>query len=1046
MAADTTVPVHRRARRNAAGASSCSIQEQVATEFRLLGPIEVVIDGLPVPIAAPRQEIILAMLLLRANQVVPLGRMVDALWADSPPRTAKSQVHITVSALRKLLGAEVIVTRPPGYLIRMPSETLDLERFEILATRGAAAAAEQRTAEAVQCLRSALALWRGHALEGIKSEIVRCAATRLDERRTSVLQTCIELELQLGRHRELVSELAELVAEQPLNERFRHQFMLALYRVGRQADALEALRIGRNILQQELGLDPGDELCRLEHAILTRDPQLELRGRPAAGLSGNIGSLPVPRQMPRTIAEFTGREEILSQIAQTLSGAVSSDPQPDVPIVVLTGRGGIGKTALAVRAAHLLSARFPDGQLFVPLRVGMRHAPSSILEHLLRSVGIRADVLPRDLEGRAAMYRSWLADHCVLVVLDGAANTGQVLPFLPGTTGCGVIVTSGQRLASLEGAHHIDVRPLDDESAFRLLATLLGGGRISAEEQAARDLIRLCEGLPLALRIVAAKLVIRPHWRLGQMVRVLRDETRRLDELDLDGASVRATLLVAYDSLEEAGKQLFRRLSLAHTDDFAAWISAPLLNRDIREAEDILNKLVQSHLVETKTTEEGSIRFYLHDLVRIYATERLAKEEPIADRTNTVRRLLSCWIFLTTMAHRRVYGGDFGTLSGSAERWPLPGDLVETLIRSPMDWFREERPSLVMAIYQAGQLGFDEHCWNLAVTSATFFESGIYNDDWQESHLNAIEVTRRAGNRRGEAALLYSLGTMELRINLPMASHYFKESLKIAEEISDYQACALALDGLGFMERLNGNCEAALACYAEAAERFRTAGDPIGEAHALKSSAQIHMDRLNFDVAERLLDSSLALCQKFGTIRPTAQVQHELAELQLRRGRFAAASEVFESVLRWTQETGDVIGQAYALTGLGNARRMLGNLAGAEIALTAALELADKAGDRLARGRALLALAELHFARDRLEYALSRADDAIRVLHEFGSAQVWQARVLELLGLVHERAGRRSVAEHAWQSAKELAGTADPALSGRLVRKLARPEGTELRI
>jgi DNA-binding SARP family transcriptional activator/tetratricopeptide (TPR) repeat protein len=1008
-------------------------------EFRVLGPLEVVCDEKSIAISPGRQETVLALLLLEANHIVSVARLIDALWADNPPRTAKSQVHITVSALRQTLGEKVIETRSPGYLIQPGNGALDLECFEILVTSAGQAAAEQRLPDAVEQLRSALALWRGNAVEGIESEIIRAIAMGLNERRISVMQDCIDLELQLGRNNDIIGELTELVTEHPLNERFRSQLMLAFYRTGRQADALEAFRAGREILQEELGLDPGEELCRLERLILTHDSEIGLaEGEHLARLAVKAGSPPAPRQLPRTITDLAGREEILRQMSQILTPEPSADDPLEVPVVVLTGRGGAGKTALAVRAAHMISTHFPDGQLFLQFRADTHQGTSGLLKYMLLSFGIQPDALPADLEGRAAMYRSWLATRRVLIVIDGAVSSSQVIPFLPGTCGCAAIITSTQRFASLEGAHQIEIGPLDDQSAYSLLENIIGAKRLRAEKAAARDLAHLCEGLPLALRIVAAKLSVRQHWRIGDMVKQLLDEERRLDELDLDGAGVRATLALSYDGLGEEARSLLRRLSLFRAEDFAYWVCAPLLDRDIRNAEDLLNELTQSHLVEITVAEDNSVRFHLHDLVRIFAAERLVSEESAIERSDSMYRLLGCRLSIAKMAHRQIYGGDFGVLRGTAQHWSFPQDTMEAIIQNPADWFRKERLGLITSILKAGQLGLDELCWELAVTSATLFESGFCNDDWRESHARALEVVRRMRNRRGEAALLYSLGTLELGIRIVTAREYFERSLQIFEEIGDDQGCALALVGTAYIDRLEGNYDKARKNYKEALARFKDAGDLAGEAHTIKTLAQIHKDWLDFDIAERMLANSLAICRKLNAPRLTAQTEYELAELYSTRGLPEAAVKSFEAALRLTRETGDVIGQAYALAGLGSAWRRLGDFAAAERELVLALAVTDNTEDRLIRVRVLLAVAELDYVSDRSNVALARIDEALSLLQELGSAEVLQAHALELLGRLHERAGRASVAEHAWRSAAELVDGSDAALADELTRELAR--------
>ena len=357
-------------------------------------------------------------------------------------------------------------------------------------------------------------------------------------------------------------------------------------------------------------------------------------------------------------------------------------------------------------------------------------------------------------------------------------------------------------------------------------------------------------------------------------------------------------------------------------------------------------------------------------------------------------------------------------------------------MEDPVEWFRRERSALMTAIETARQFGLDELCWDLAVTAATLFESGFYSDDWRESHAAALETVRAAGNKRGEAALLYSLGSLETAISLTAAQDYFEQALQTFEEISDEQGQALALAGLAFIDRHHGYYELALPKYQRAAEWFRAAEDPAGEAYTLKTMAQIYADWLDFDTSKRLLDRAAAICAGLGSARLAAQVGHELGELELHQDRPAAAAEAFASVLEQTRQIGDVIGQAYALTGLGNSYRLTADLAGAQGALSEALELTRGLDDRLIRGRVLVALAELDYATGHFDLALCRTSEATDVLRKLGSADLWHARALEVLGRLHNRAGRCRLAEQAWQSALELANGADTGLDSRLTAEL----------
>ncbi len=1016
---------------------------RLTMEFRILGPVEAIIGGDPVGINAPRQGIVLTTLLLEANQVVTVSRLVDAMWDEDPPATAKGQVQIAVSALRRMLAVRgdggVIVTRSPGYLIRVPDDALDLKRFESLAADGSAAADDDRLEEAVRKLRGALALWRGPAAEGVESKVVQAAAVRLNESRLALWEKCIDLELRLGRHHALIGELSELVARYPLRERLRAQLMLALYRSGRQAEALEAFRDARAVLSEELGLEPGEELQDLERAILVSDPALGLPRRPAKLASNSTNELSAPRQLPATIADFTGREDVLARICQSLSPA-ADERRRHVPLVILTGRGGVGKTTLAIRAAHLVADSFPDGQLYAEFNAGegQPRSPLGVLDGFVRSLGVDQAALRGGLEERAALYRSLVAKRRILIVLDDAISLEQVKPLMPGSPSCAMLVTSRRRFSGLEGAHQFEIDELTQQPAMELVARLIGADRASSDQASMRRLVALCGGLPLTLRIAAAKLRARPYWSVGHLVNRLEDETRRLDELVLDGVSISSTLELSYKSLDDSGRTLLRRLSLLGTVTFASWVCAPLLGIEPEAAETVLEDLVESWLVETRVTGNSSVRFQLHDLVRIYATERFVHEEPPGARAVLLRRLLGCWLALAAEAYRRVYGGDYGLVHGSAEQWRLPPATVDAILPDPMRWFECERPALAGAILQACQAGLDELAWDLAITAVAVFEAGSYVDDWQETHQTALTAVREAANQRGEAALLCSLGNLALTARLDDARVDFERSLRLFERLGDVHGHALALNGLATVDRLHGRYNAARSRYRQALLGFQRAGDLISEAHVLNEMAQIHMDQREYGLAETLLSKALVVCRKVNARRVTAQAEHRMAELHLLRGSPHRAAELFRSALRLSSENGDIVGQAYALLGLGTVSWRQGDPGQAEERLRAAADLGDRCSDYMLRGRILLSLAELYMAGDRTESATVTSVQALAMLSHLGSATVWQGRAMELIGRLHERAGRTDAAVHAWLTALGMTDNTMSALTDKLRESLAR--------
>jgi DNA-binding SARP family transcriptional activator len=506
-------------------------------EFRILGPLEVLKDGVPLHLSAPREQAVLAVLMLEANRVVPISRLIEAIWDGVPPETARNQVQMCVSTLRRVFGPQssrhVIRTRSPGYQLDVTGQTVDAIQFEALIAAGREAADDGRLGESVRHLRAALGLWRGWAAAGVDSRLVQIAATRLNEQRLAAVEVCIGLELRMGNHAEVIGELASLVAEYPLREKLRAHQMLALYRAGRRAEALAVYREARQLFIEELGLDPGQELRQLERAILENDPDLD------RDLSGDIGRASpggvahharlrahVPRQLPADIADFTGREQLVKQLCGTLAPpGTAADP---ARAVVLHGMKGVGKTTLAVHVAHLLEDYFPDGQLFVPL--GGEREPASVeqvAERCLRAIGVG----PGPVAGRpgelADMFRSQFVARHVLFVFDDAASASQVTALLPGGQKCAAIVTSRRRLPGLPGGHSFEVGLLPPASAVELLSRVLGEAK---HELGA--LAELCGFWPPALRIVAARLLEYQRSTLRQMATSLEEEPNRISEPD----------------------------------------------------------------------------------------------------------------------------------------------------------------------------------------------------------------------------------------------------------------------------------------------------------------------------------------------------------------------------------------------------------------------------------------------------------------------------------------------------------------------------------
>lgn len=996
-------------------------------KFRILGPLEVGGPNETIDIGGPRQQVVLAMLLLEANRVVPTSRLIDAVWGDNPPPTARSQIQICVSGLRRALAKVVtdegIITRAPGYLLRIEESELDAKRFEQLANEGMTAASEHRIEYAVQRLREGLALWRGTPLEGLRSDLVAMGATRLNERRLSVLEECIGYELTLGLHQQVIGELAELVAENPLRERLWAHYMNALYQAGRQAEALAVYRRARRTFIEELGLEPGEELRALEKAILSGDPGLgrpHLMSRPSLVTTSSPPAPPRPRQLPADVADFASREAVLEQMRRQLTADTGEDGEPrPVKIVVITGRGGIGKTALAIHLAHQLQDEFPDGQLYAELHGGTGEPadPAHMLERFLRAFGVTGAALPASLEERAELYRSRLADRRVLIVLDDAATESQVLPLLPGSSSCAVIITSRTRLTVFPGVQHVEVGVLGAESATELLTKVLGTARVQQEPAAVRELIELCGGLPLALRIAAARLAARPHWPIWQLVDRLADEQRRLDELVHGELGMRASLQLTYESLTPQARRLFRRLSLLETPEFPSWVSAPLLGIDLTEAEDHLESLVDAHLLDATGGGAGAPpRFQFHDLVRVFARERLQAEETPQEQEEALRRALGAWLFLAEEAYNRECGVGT-TLHGNALRWSLPPTLVSRLVASPYEWFERERTALVSAIRQAARHGWDELCWDLAVTSVLLFELGTYFSDWQETHQLALTAVRRAGNRRGEAAVLYSLAGLAIfQRRLDEALHHLEPAMRTFLEIGDEHGWALAAQDVAFVHRVRGHLDQALELYEQVATTLRRVGNRLHLAYALHGMAKIYIERHEYRKAQMYLEEARMLSSVAGIYRLRAQLTHRLGEIALLQGDVQSAERRYQTVLELTRAAHDRVGEAYALYGLATVQVQRRMWEAAEQSLQQGMELAHDVGDRLIRARMMLSMAQVCLARRQTTEAIGIFR---RALEEFRELEVplQEVEALEHLGKALYQIGHYDGAYQTWNEA-----------------------------
>ncbi|MET8850202.1 BTAD domain-containing putative transcriptional regulator [Amycolatopsis sp. NPDC004625] len=692
------------------------------TGFRVLGLLQV--HGRePVVVTARRQQVVLALLLLNGNRVVPLEVLLDALWGAAPPATARAQVQTCVSALRRaLLKAglgERISARGSGYCLDLAPGELDLHAFEALVARGRAA---RRPEDARAAFREALALWRGEPLTGIDSGVVRAHQVRIAERRVEVLEDCLDAELELGLHREVVGEISVLTEEYPLRERFVLQLMTALHRCGRRVEALSAYRAVRRRFVDELGLEPGTALRELHQDILAGSSE-----PPAAGWAA-------PRMLPARLPYFTGHERLLAGLRRGLT-----DDGPGAAVVtVLTGRGGVGKSAVAAEAAHRAAPAFPDGVLYARLA---EEDAADVLARFLHALGVPAAEIPEELDGRAALYRSVLTGRRVLTVLEDAASLSRVTPFVADARGCRLLVTTGTRVASRPGVAVAELDVLDGAEGVELVSALVGEDRVTAELSDAVELVELCGGLPLAVTGAATHVAARPGRTLAQAVARLRAEDDRLGRL---GAGVRDAVGRGLDELPAPARDLFARLALLPAGSWPGWSATALADLGPAEAADALEALVDARLVDVAGT-----RYRLPSLTRLLALELLAAQ-PLPQRAAASRRLFGAWLHLADQAR--------GVAVEGLPRTPVPAGPGD-----PRTWYDREHTGLLAAVRQAADAGEPRYCAELALAVADLAGERGWYADWRESGETALNAVVPAGDRRAEAALERSLGELAVR-------------------------------------------------------------------------------------------------------------------------------------------------------------------------------------------------------------------------------------------------------------------------------------------
>ncbi|WFB83607.1 MULTISPECIES: transcriptional regulator [Streptomyces] len=681
--------------------------------FALLGPVRAWRGERELDLGPPQQQAVLAALLLRHGRPATAAELIDAVWGDRPPRAAVSMLRTYASRLRKALEPvraageppKVIVTAADGYRISGPGHAVDLDLFEQRVAKARKLRAEGRLSAASELLHTALDVWEGTPLAGLPGPLAQDERSRLAEVRLSVLEASLDAEVELGRHGESIAALTALLSKYPLRERLCRLLMLALYRSGRQAEALAAYRSMRSTLVAELGIEPGTSLRDLHDRMLAADPALVPVGPPGEDDAQEVSLAPAagvrPAQLPADLATFTGRE---TELAQADAMLTSGGKSAAVVIAAFSGMAGAGKTTLAVHWAHRVAHRYPDGQLFLDLRgfdpAAAAMSPAEVLRVFLEALGVPARSVPDSPDARIALYRTLLADRRMLILLDNARNSEQVRPLLPGSPGCLVVVTSRTQLFGLvasAGARPVTVNPLTPAEAHAFLTRRLGAEPPTAEPRATDEIIARCGRLPLALALVAARAATRPGHPLSAVARELSDSRGSLDAFTVcdPATDLRAVFSSSYDHVSRPAARLFHLLGLVPGPDISVHAAAALAGLPLRETRTLLTELVRSHLL----VEHSPGRHTVHELLRVHAAERVVTEEPRQEREGALERLLYWYLHTADAACP-----DFAERGHRAPPGPPPPGchpLTFATQDHALRWCEEERPHLVAAVYRA---------------------------------------------------------------------------------------------------------------------------------------------------------------------------------------------------------------------------------------------------------------------------------------------------------------------------------------------------------
>jgi DNA-binding SARP family transcriptional activator/tetratricopeptide (TPR) repeat protein len=912
-----------------------SVTTEEPLEVRLLGPVELGVHGCPVPAGPPQHRLVLAALALDAGRPVGVETLVDRVW-DEAPDGARRTLHVAVARLRRTLPDGVLTRRSGGYVLNVAPDAVDALRL-----RTAVAAAG---GDGIERLRDVADAWRAEPLAGLPGRWAARTRAALTQDALHAAVAWARAEIAAGHPEATVARLVALDGEHPLVEPIAATLIRALHAAGRTADALDHYAAVRQRLVEELGADPGPDLRAAQRAVLADD-------RPPAPPAGPARR-PLPAQLPADPGTFCGRDADLER----LTGLLTAPSPAAMPLVVVPGLGGVGKTWLALRWAHRHRAAFPDGQLFADLRGydpagGPAAATTAVLRGFLDALGVAATAVPAGAAAQAALFRSLVAGRRMLIVLDNARDSAHVTPLLPGSATCAVLVTSRDRLSGLVTAHGavpVPLAVLEPDAAHAVLARRLDPRRLQAEPRAAADLVATCAGLPLALGIAAARAALEPHVGLAALAAELHDAGRRLDAFDDDRAGgLRAVLAASRSALTAAEARAYALLGLVPGPDIDRAAAAALIGTD---PDAVLRGLTRQSLLD----RPAATRWRMHDLVRLDAADAAAGLEP-ADRDAARYRLVTFYLH-TAFAGELVMAPSRTPITPV----PLPPGVEPAPVPTPreaMAWCADEHDNIAACQQLAADHGWDDAVWQFGWAIGGYHHRTARWHDHARFWAAGLAASERIGTPEAVIRARRLAGTTAAKTgDHDGALTHLRAALDLAVRTGDLVEQARIQHGTGFAWDCHGDAGRALECSREALRLYRLLGDPAGIA-AVQNEVGLYCVRLGRHTeAREHLEASLPLIREVNPSSEAAVVD-SLGELAHATGRHDEAVARFREALRLVREVGDVFNEAEVLERLGAGEAARGRPGAAREAWTeaAALYAAQGRTDAAARVRALAA-------------------------------------------------------------------------------------------